>query len=144
MLSTGKNVYTEIKCHFLLPLEDIVNVVTNKDCIAQVKSAYINFLNHCYIDTEVEMKEIYTSNHMWTLFENFLIDMGEVCSSGFPKESGIEQVGESHLLLACLSLLCPYETLEVDHKEIISYLHRVSSIVVIGAIMMTVMTILLR
>jgi len=40
-----------------------------------VKSAYIDFLNHCYIDTEVEMKEIYTSNHMWVLFENFLVDM---------------------------------------------------------------------
>ena len=44
----------------------------------QVKNAYINFLNHCYIDTEVEMKEIYTSNHMWTLFENFLVDMAMV------------------------------------------------------------------
>jgi len=44
----------------------------------QVKMAYINFLNHCYIDTEVEMKEIYTSSHMWTLFENFLIDMAMV------------------------------------------------------------------
>ena len=44
----------------------------------QVKNAYVNFLNHCYIDTEVEMKEIYTSNHMWTLFENFLIDMAMV------------------------------------------------------------------
>jgi len=40
--------------------------------------AYINFLNHCYIDTEVEMKEIYTSSHMWTLFENFLVDMAMV------------------------------------------------------------------
>jgi hypothetical protein len=44
----------------------------------QVKVAYINFLNHCYIDTEVEMKEIYTSSHMWTLFENFLVDMAMV------------------------------------------------------------------
>ena len=44
----------------------------------QMKMAYINFLNHCYIDTEVEMKEIYTSSHMWTLFENFLVDMAMV------------------------------------------------------------------
>ncbi|XP_023389068.1 inositol 1,4,5-trisphosphate receptor type 1 [Pteropus vampyrus] len=42
---------------------------------ASVKIAYINFLNHCYVDTEVEMKEIYTSNHMWKLFENFLVDI---------------------------------------------------------------------
>lgn len=32
----GKNVYTEIKCHSLLPLDDIVRVVTHPDCIAEV------------------------------------------------------------------------------------------------------------
>lgn len=47
-------------------------------CICQVKSVYVNFLSHCYIDTEVEVKEIYTSPSMWTLFENFLVDMGVV------------------------------------------------------------------
>lgn len=41
--------------------------------------AYVNFVNHCYVDTEVEMKEIYTSNHIWTLFENFTLDMALVC-----------------------------------------------------------------
>ncbi|MEQ2316637.1 Inositol 1,4,5-trisphosphate receptor type 1, partial [Ameca splendens] len=46
-----------------------------------VKIAYINFLNHCYVDTEVEMKEIYTSNHMWKLFENFLVDICRVCNN---------------------------------------------------------------
>lgn len=45
---------------------------------AQVKIAYVNFVNHCYVDTEVEMKEIYTSNHIWKLFENFLVDMARV------------------------------------------------------------------
>ncbi|XP_033607946.1 inositol 1,4,5-trisphosphate receptor isoform X2 [Cryptotermes secundus] len=78
----GKNVYTEIKCHSLLPLDDIVAVVSHQDCIPEVKEAYINFLNHCYIDTEVEMKEIYTSNHMWSLFEkSFLVDMGNVANA---------------------------------------------------------------
>uniref|UniRef100_A0A8C4VNA6 Inositol 1,4,5-trisphosphate receptor n=1 Tax=Gopherus evgoodei TaxID=1825980 RepID=A0A8C4VNA6_9SAUR len=74
----GKNVYTEIKCTSLLPLEDIVRVVTHEDCITEVKMAYVNFVNHCYVDTEVEMKEIYTSNHIWTLFENFTLDMATV------------------------------------------------------------------
>ena len=32
----GKNVYTEIKCHSLLPLDDIVRVVTHPDCIPEV------------------------------------------------------------------------------------------------------------
>ncbi|XP_070611174.1 inositol 1,4,5-trisphosphate-gated calcium channel ITPR2 isoform X2 [Erythrolamprus reginae] len=77
----GKNVYTEIKCNSLLPLDDIVRVVTHEDCIPEIKIAYVNFVNHCYVDTEVEMKEIYTSNHIWKLFENFLVDMARVCNT---------------------------------------------------------------
>ncbi|KAM6383234.1 LOW QUALITY PROTEIN: inositol 1,4,5-trisphosphate-gated calcium channel ITPR2 [Alca torda] len=77
----GKNVYTEIKCNSLLPLDDIVRVVTHEDCIPEVKIAYVNFVNHCYVDTEVEMKEIYASNHIWKLFENFLVDMARVCNT---------------------------------------------------------------
>ncbi|XP_046746795.1 inositol 1,4,5-trisphosphate receptor isoform X1 [Diprion similis] len=78
----GKNVNTEIKCHSLLPLDDIVVMVSHQDCIPEVKDAYINFLNHCYIDTEVEMKEIYTSNHMWSLFEkSFIVDMGVIAAA---------------------------------------------------------------
>uniref|UniRef100_A0A8C3F4I5 Inositol 1,4,5-trisphosphate receptor n=1 Tax=Corvus moneduloides TaxID=1196302 RepID=A0A8C3F4I5_CORMO len=82
----GKNVYTEIKCTSLLPLEDVVRVVTHEDCITEVKMAYVNFVNHCYVDTEVEMKEIYTSNHIWTLFENFTLDMAQVCATGHKRE----------------------------------------------------------
>ncbi|XP_010132501.1 PREDICTED: inositol 1,4,5-trisphosphate receptor type 2-like, partial [Buceros rhinoceros silvestris] len=77
----GKNVYTEIKCNSLLPLDDIVRVVTHDDCIPEVKIAYVNFVNHCYVDTEVEMKEIYASNHIWKLFESFLVDMARVCNT---------------------------------------------------------------
>uniref|UniRef100_A0A7N8YJQ7 Inositol 1,4,5-trisphosphate receptor n=1 Tax=Mastacembelus armatus TaxID=205130 RepID=A0A7N8YJQ7_9TELE len=77
----GKNVYTELKCNSLLPLDDIVNVVTNDNCIPEVKTAYVNFVNHCYVDTEVEMKEIYTSSHIWKLFDDFLVDMNRVCNS---------------------------------------------------------------
>uniref|UniRef100_A0AAY4DJ36 Inositol 1,4,5-trisphosphate receptor n=1 Tax=Denticeps clupeoides TaxID=299321 RepID=A0AAY4DJ36_9TELE len=77
----GKNVYTELKCNSLLPLDDIVKVVTHEDCVPEVKISYVNFVNHCYVDTEVEMKEIYTSHHIWKLFENFLIDMARVCNN---------------------------------------------------------------
>ncbi|KPM03397.1 inositol 1,4,5-trisphosphate receptor type 1-like protein [Sarcoptes scabiei] len=77
----GKNAFTEVKCHSLLSLDDILVVVQHEDCIPCVKEAYIDFLAHCFIDTEMEMKEIYTSNHIWTLLENFLIDIGTVCNS---------------------------------------------------------------
>ena len=36
LCTEGKNVYTEIKCHSLLPLDDIVRVVTHSDCIPEV------------------------------------------------------------------------------------------------------------
>uniref|UniRef100_H3D3M6 Inositol 1,4,5-trisphosphate receptor n=1 Tax=Tetraodon nigroviridis TaxID=99883 RepID=H3D3M6_TETNG len=77
----GKNVYTELKCNSLLPLDDIVRVVTDIHCVPEVKTAYVNFVNHCYVDTEVEMKEIYTSNHIWKLFDNFLVDMSSACNT---------------------------------------------------------------
>lgn len=32
----GKNVYTELKCNSLLPLDDIVKVVTDMNCIPEV------------------------------------------------------------------------------------------------------------
>ena len=38
LCTEGKNVYTEIKCHSLLPLDDIVRVVTCKDCIPEVNT----------------------------------------------------------------------------------------------------------
>ena len=53
-------------------------LLTCSDITPQVKNSYVNFLNHCYVDTEVEMKEIYTSNHIWPLFEDFLVDMARV------------------------------------------------------------------
>lgn len=53
----------------------------------QVKEAYINFLNHCYIDTEVEMKEMYNSQHMWTLFEHsVLVDLGLAACGGADRQ----------------------------------------------------------
>jgi inositol 1,4,5-triphosphate receptor type 1 len=83
LCTEGKNVYTEIKCHSLLPLEDIARVVTHAECLPEVKMAYVNFLNHCYVDTEVEMKEIFTLPFIWTLFENFLLDIDTVCSATY-------------------------------------------------------------
>ena len=36
LCTEGKNVYTEIKCHSLLPLEDIARVVTHAECLPEV------------------------------------------------------------------------------------------------------------
>ncbi|CAF1295313.1 unnamed protein product [Adineta steineri] len=81
MCTEGKNASTEIKCHSLIGLDDLCLIVTHPDCSPEVKNAYITFLNHCYIDTEVEMKEIYNSQHIYTLIENsFCPDMEKLIS----------------------------------------------------------------
>ncbi|CAM1322938.1 ITPR1 (predicted), partial [Pycnogonum litorale] len=103
----GKNVYTEIKCHSLLPLDDIIRVVTHVDCIPEIKEAYINFLCHCFIDTEVEMKEIYTSNHIWTLFDNFLLDMAMVCNSPSDRKHA-DTVLESYIINTVTNLITTF------------------------------------
>ena len=35
----GKNVTTEIKCHSLLPMDEVVRVLVHKDCLPQVSIA---------------------------------------------------------------------------------------------------------
>uniref|UniRef100_A0A4W4FAS1 Inositol 1,4,5-trisphosphate receptor n=1 Tax=Electrophorus electricus TaxID=8005 RepID=A0A4W4FAS1_ELEEL len=101
----GKNVYTEIKCNSLLPLDDIVKVVVHEDCIPEVKIAYVNFVNHCYVDTEVEMKEIYTSHHIWKLFENFLIDMARVKRFHAPYRKHADTVLEKYVTETIMAII---------------------------------------
>ncbi|XP_065197273.1 inositol 1,4,5-trisphosphate receptor type 1-like isoform X2 [Sycon ciliatum] len=79
LCTEGKNEYTEIKCHSVLPLDDIVRVVSAANCLPEVKKVYIDFLTHCYVDTEVEMKEIFTRQHIWTLFSVIVLDMQQLC-----------------------------------------------------------------
>ncbi|XP_050529247.1 inositol 1,4,5-trisphosphate receptor [Daktulosphaira vitifoliae] len=104
----GKNVFTEIKCHSLLPLDDIVTVLSHPDCIPEVKEAYISFLNHCYIDTEVEMKEIYASNHMWSLFEkSFLVDMNAVIKSSSDRLN-VDLAMESYVVNGVMTVISTF------------------------------------
>uniref|UniRef100_A0A6A7G5P7 Inositol 1,4,5-trisphosphate receptor n=5 Tax=Hirondellea gigas TaxID=1518452 RepID=A0A6A7G5P7_9CRUS len=104
----GKNASTEIKCQSLLPLDDIVNMVDHPDCIPEVKEAYINFLNHCYIDTEVEMKEIYNSHHIWSLFEkSFLVDMGRVATAT-PDRRNSDKALEQYVVNCLMTIISTF------------------------------------
>jgi hypothetical protein len=87
----GKNDTTEIKCHCLLPLYDVIRIITHKKCIPEVKTVYVDFLKHCYIDTDVEIKEIYTREHMWDVFAQFVKDIVDVIG-GTDNEALIEYV----------------------------------------------------
>ena len=37
----GKNVNTEMRCHSLLPLDEIVKIVTHQECIPEVKCLFV-------------------------------------------------------------------------------------------------------
>ena len=60
-ITEGKNVYTEIKCHSLLPLDDIVKVVTHPDCIPEVRQL-ISFPT--YDDYSFKCSHIGASSHL--------------------------------------------------------------------------------
>lgn len=103
----GKNVFTEIKCHSLLSLDDICRVVCHPDCLPEVKDAYINFLSHCFIDTEVEMKEIYASHHIWTLFDNFLVDVAMVCNATHDRRHADQQL-ENYVTNSVMNIITTF------------------------------------
>jgi hypothetical protein len=46
-----------------------------------VKKIYVNFLYHCYIDTEVDNKETFTKEYVWLLFRSFVDDIDKVRGS---------------------------------------------------------------
>ena len=74
----GKNSFSEIKCQTILSLEEVVNVITFKNCPIQLKDYYLKFLYHCYLETEIETREIFTQTHIWSLFSNFVEDMNRL------------------------------------------------------------------
>ena len=84
--TTGKNTFTEIKCHTVISLEDIEKVVTNKYCTVPVKETYIHFLYHCHIDTENETKEIFTQPYIWSIIESFIQDVSLIAPERVEQE----------------------------------------------------------
>ena len=68
----GKNVYTEIKCHSLLPLDDIVKVVTHPDCIPEVcaicaTNSLIMTLKHIHVVSDIAQMIAVGFDHSYTV-----------------------------------------------------------------------------
>ncbi|WKY04843.1 hypothetical protein Q1695_005670 [Nippostrongylus brasiliensis] len=74
MCTKGKNGSTELKCASEIPMDHIVRVVTSPSCLIEVKTAYFQFLLHCYIDTDAEMKDAYKPEYVDSLLQNMLTD----------------------------------------------------------------------
>lgn len=78
MCTRGKIGTTELKCASAIPMEHIVHVVVSQHCLVEVKEAYFQFLLHCYIDTDAEMKDAYKAEYIDQLLNNMLADIKKV------------------------------------------------------------------
>lgn len=48
----------------------------------KVKEAYVMFLLHAFLVTEVDVRSVYSSNRMWTIFEkHFLVELVNLCNA---------------------------------------------------------------
>lgn len=66
----GKNVYTELKCNSLLPLDDIVRVVTDIHCVPEVRIfwkifIYLDF--YCIGDMSTDAVESFLGNFVFDI-----------------------------------------------------------------------------
>ncbi|MFH4981291.1 hypothetical protein AB6A40_008000 [Gnathostoma spinigerum] len=80
MCTRGKNGNTELKCASQLPMDHIVRVVTSSHCLVQVKEVYLQFMLHCYIDTDAEMKDVYNVDYIEQILKNILSDIIKMMS----------------------------------------------------------------
>ncbi|KAF0991205.1 hypothetical protein HZS_6306, partial [Henneguya salminicola] len=67
----GKNVYTEIKCQNLIPFSECSSIVIDQGVSQEIKNAYLLFVIHAYVDTEVEIKEICNTGIIWNMLDYF-------------------------------------------------------------------------
>ena len=79
----GRNLDTEIRCQSILSLETVALVITHDESPPEMKIAYADFLVHCYLETEMEVKELYHSPHLWRVFGSFVKDIQMYCSMEF-------------------------------------------------------------
>uniref|UniRef100_A0A0N4ZIS5 Inositol 1,4,5-trisphosphate receptor n=1 Tax=Parastrongyloides trichosuri TaxID=131310 RepID=A0A0N4ZIS5_PARTI len=75
LCTKGKNGNTELKCASILPMDQIVRVITYEHCNYQVKSVYVQFMMHCYIDTDIELKDARNVEYIDQILKNICEDM---------------------------------------------------------------------
>ncbi|XP_055338282.1 inositol 1,4,5-trisphosphate receptor type 1-like [Paramacrobiotus metropolitanus] len=107
MCTSGQNSVTEIKCHGLITLEDIIRLVQHEKCLTVVKIAYVDFLTHCFVETEIENKEIFASSGIiWNLFKDFALDIEKTSFEPFvPQEKSSRH---HYVMTSILPLLTAY------------------------------------
>ncbi|EJD74264.1 cation channel family protein [Loa loa] len=75
LCTRGRNSTTELKCASQLSMDHIVRVLTLPYCLIQVKDAYLQFMLHCYIDADEEMKDVDNVDFIEKILKNILNDI---------------------------------------------------------------------
>uniref|UniRef100_A0A915CQ64 Inositol 1,4,5-trisphosphate receptor n=1 Tax=Ditylenchus dipsaci TaxID=166011 RepID=A0A915CQ64_9BILA len=78
LCTKGKNEATELKCASFMPMDHIVRVVTSKDCIIEAKGVYLHFMLHCYIDTDIELKDASNTDYLEAIMDDIISDITKV------------------------------------------------------------------
>lgn len=80
-VTEGKNLETEMRCQSNISLKHVRNVITHPDSPPEMKSAYTEFLLHCYFETEMEVPNLFRSPHVWQIFGAFADDLENFCQN---------------------------------------------------------------
>ncbi|KRX66923.1 Inositol 1,4,5-trisphosphate receptor itr-1, partial [Trichinella sp. T9] len=91
LCTVGKNVTTELQCASHIPLEHIVRVITDEQCFYEIKEVYLQFLLHCYIDTDADMKDMYCDDCMAQILANVLDDVEQLYERGPSINGSVER-----------------------------------------------------
>uniref|UniRef100_A0A1I8EE46 Inositol 1,4,5-trisphosphate receptor n=1 Tax=Wuchereria bancrofti TaxID=6293 RepID=A0A1I8EE46_WUCBA len=75
LCTRGRNSTTELKCASQLSMDHIVRVLTFPYCLIQVKDAYLQFMLHCYIDADAEMKDVDNVDFIERIMKNIFSDI---------------------------------------------------------------------
>lgn len=78
LCTKGKNSTTELKSASFMPMDHIIRVVRSESCIVDVKSAYLQFMLHCYIDTDIELKDANNVEYLELIMDCILDDIKQV------------------------------------------------------------------
>lgn len=78
LCTKGKNSITELKAASFLPMDHIVRVVRSESCLTDVKNAYLQFMLHCYIDTDIELKDANNAEYIDLVMDGILEDIKQV------------------------------------------------------------------
>ncbi|VDO42645.1 unnamed protein product [Brugia timori] len=115
LCTRGRNSTTELKCASQLSMDHIVRVLTIPYCLIQVKDAYLQFMLHCYIDADAEMKDVDNVDFIERIMKNIFSDIQMYIAS-------LSQICTSKILNQVLKVANMKENLKFERRLISNFM----------------------